>query len=106
MLLFLLVQIKEFPNPFEVVKVAPPKNNVITLATATAAALTLSPKDAKYTCHVDGGMPLPGRRRNLALQFAQVGLQLIGLQERRCRVHRLRVCGDLHTFASAATSAT
>jgi hypothetical protein len=43
-------------TPFEVVKVAHPQNDVVTLATATANVLTLSPKDAKDTCHVDGGI--------------------------------------------------
>ena len=74
---------------------------MVSLRVATANVNTLSPSDES----VDGPtLAVTGRILALQSQFAQCGLQMVGIQEGRMRTSALRMCPDYFGLVTPASA--
>ena len=74
---------------------------MVPLRVATANVNTLSPSDES----VDGPtLAVTGRILALQSQFAQCGLQMVGIQEGRMRTSALRMCPDYFCLVTPANA--
>ena len=77
------------------------RTKTISLRVASANVNTLSPCD---DCADGPTLSVTGRILALQSQFAQCGLQLVGIQEGRMRTSALRMCPDFFCLVSPANA--